>query len=230
MLVGQRITTLYGEGGLDTLDYRVVRQDDQYGLLVDARGNSIGPNYVRFGLSLQDDFEGDSYYDAGDALRDVRHHAHGRGVGHRRADRPDLAALDRGVPAAVAVLRLVRHAAHRGGGSATCRSSSGRAERRAVPRATPSTTGSTSASSSATGARSGPASTARRTIRASRSAIPSDPRCPSRRIRSSARATTSRASRYDTLDDINFPHCGQRAMLQWSGERNVVGGEPRPTR
>ena len=48
---------------LDTLDYRVVRQDDEYGLLVDARGNSIGPNYVRFGLSLQDDFEGDSYYD-----------------------------------------------------------------------------------------------------------------------------------------------------------------------
>ncbi|MDE2261531.1 MAG: patatin-like phospholipase family protein, partial [Gammaproteobacteria bacterium] len=62
-LVGRRITTLYGEGGLDTLDYRVVRRDDEYGLLVDARGNSIGPNYVRFGISLRDDFAGDSYYD-----------------------------------------------------------------------------------------------------------------------------------------------------------------------
>ncbi|HEY2037386.1 MAG TPA: patatin-like phospholipase family protein, partial [Steroidobacteraceae bacterium] len=62
--VGRRITTLYGEGGLDTLDYRVVRQGDENGLLIDARGNSIGPNYVRFGLSLQDDFEGDSTYDA----------------------------------------------------------------------------------------------------------------------------------------------------------------------
>ena len=30
----------------------------------------------------------------------------------------------------------------------------------------------------------------------------------------------------DTLDDINFPHSGARATLQWSGERNVVGGVP----
>ena len=28
---------------------------------------------------------------------------------------------------------------------------------------------------------------------------------------------------YDRLDDVNFPHHGQQATLQWSGERNVSG-------
>jgi NTE family protein len=31
---------------------------------------------------------------------------------------------------------------------------------------------------------------------------------------------------YDRLDDINFPHHGQQAMLQWSGVRNVSGIDP----
>ena len=62
--LARRMTTLYGEGSLDTLDYQVVQENDHYGLQLDARGNSIGPNYVRFGLSLQEDFQGNSTYDA----------------------------------------------------------------------------------------------------------------------------------------------------------------------
>lgn len=62
--LARRMTTLYGEGSLDTLDYQVVKDNDHYGLALDARGNSIGPNYVRFGLSLQEDFQGNSTYDA----------------------------------------------------------------------------------------------------------------------------------------------------------------------
>ena len=62
--LARRMTTLYGEGSLDTLDYQVVQENDHYGLQLDARGNSIGPNYVRFGLSLQEDFQGTSTYDA----------------------------------------------------------------------------------------------------------------------------------------------------------------------
>jgi NTE family protein len=62
--LARRMTTLYGEGSLDTLDYQVVRENNHYGLSLDARGNSIGPNYVRFGLSLQEDFQGNSTYDA----------------------------------------------------------------------------------------------------------------------------------------------------------------------
>jgi NTE family protein len=62
--LARRMTTLYGEGSLDTLDYQVVEDNDHYGLQLNARGNSIGPNYVRFGLSLQEDFQGNSTYDA----------------------------------------------------------------------------------------------------------------------------------------------------------------------
>ena len=64
--VARHITTVYGQGNLESLDYRVVRDptDGEYGLSLDARRNSWGPNYIRFGLSLQDDFQGTSSYDA----------------------------------------------------------------------------------------------------------------------------------------------------------------------
>jgi len=62
--LARRITTLYGLGGLDTLEYQLVRRGTRYGLLIDARGASIGPNYLRFGLSLRDDFAGDATYEA----------------------------------------------------------------------------------------------------------------------------------------------------------------------
>ncbi len=67
--VARRMTALYGRGALDTLDYRVVGEPDHYGLAIDARPSSQGTNYLRFGLSLQDDFQGNSTYTA--ALRFV---------------------------------------------------------------------------------------------------------------------------------------------------------------
>jgi NTE family protein len=62
--IDRRITTLYGQGGFDTLDYQLVRRAGRYGLLIDARRAAIGPNYLRFGVSLQDDFAGDAAYEA----------------------------------------------------------------------------------------------------------------------------------------------------------------------
>lgn len=63
--VGARITGLYGLGNLETLDYQVVKDaDGRQGLEVTAKRNSWGPNYMRFGLSLSDDFEGNSAYNA----------------------------------------------------------------------------------------------------------------------------------------------------------------------
>ncbi|MGH7331110.1 MAG: patatin-like phospholipase family protein, partial [Polyangiaceae bacterium] len=59
-----RITDLYGRGDLETLDYRIEKDDDEYGLDFTAHRNSYGPNYVRFGLSLQDDFQGNAVYNA----------------------------------------------------------------------------------------------------------------------------------------------------------------------
>ena len=64
--VGKRITELYGLGYFETLDYSVVQQgtdpDPQYGLEIRARRKSWGPTYVRFGMDLQDNFQGNSQY------------------------------------------------------------------------------------------------------------------------------------------------------------------------
>ena len=66
--VGKRITDLYGLGTFETLDYTLVEQgegaDEESGLEVRARRKSWGPNYLRFGLNLEDDFQGNSRYNA----------------------------------------------------------------------------------------------------------------------------------------------------------------------
>jgi NTE family protein len=66
--VGERITELYGLGNFETLDYALVDSgqgaDEETGLEVRARRKSWGPNYVRFGLDLEDNFQGNSRYNA----------------------------------------------------------------------------------------------------------------------------------------------------------------------
>jgi NTE family protein len=66
--VGSRVTELYGLGYFETLDYTLVDEregtDEDTGLEVRARRKSWGPNYVRFGLNLEDDFQGNSRYNA----------------------------------------------------------------------------------------------------------------------------------------------------------------------
>ena len=66
--VGEKITELYGLGNFETLDYALVSQgagsDEDSGLEVRARRKSWGPNYVRFGLNLEDNFQGNSRYNA----------------------------------------------------------------------------------------------------------------------------------------------------------------------
>lgn len=90
--VAARITDLYGLGYFETLDYSMVpaggaaagsaasgatgsaagpaagtpeqAAPEEAGLEVRARRKSWGPNYVRFGLGLQDNFQGNSYYNA----------------------------------------------------------------------------------------------------------------------------------------------------------------------
>ncbi|MGA2778426.1 MAG: patatin-like phospholipase family protein [Steroidobacteraceae bacterium] len=63
-----RITEIYGLGDFETIDYSVVTEgegaDSRTGIEVRARRKSWGPNYVRFGLSLQDDFQGNTRYNA----------------------------------------------------------------------------------------------------------------------------------------------------------------------
>jgi NTE family protein len=64
-LISQRIADIYGRGNLEQLDYRLVHAGNgDQGLEFTARRNSWGPNYLRMGLSLQDDFAGNSTFNA----------------------------------------------------------------------------------------------------------------------------------------------------------------------
>jgi NTE family protein len=64
-LLNRRVTGYYGRGNLEALDYELVRDaSSREGLALSARRNSWGPNYVRFGLNLQDDLAGNSSYNA----------------------------------------------------------------------------------------------------------------------------------------------------------------------
>jgi NTE family protein len=66
----RRVDELYGQGNLEIFDYRLVRAEGrpesapEYGLAFTTRRNSWGPNYLRFGLQLQNDFEGNSSFNA----------------------------------------------------------------------------------------------------------------------------------------------------------------------
>ncbi|MEP6886055.1 MAG: patatin-like phospholipase family protein [Gammaproteobacteria bacterium] len=81
--VSKRITELYGLGNFETLDYSMVERpaaapgaaaasaaagtatgDEESGFEVRARRKSWGPNYLRFGLNLEDNFQGNSRYNA----------------------------------------------------------------------------------------------------------------------------------------------------------------------
>jgi NTE family protein len=62
------ITDYYGRGELESLDYQVLTDGDQHGLLIGAQPSSWGPDYVRFGLGLQDDFQGNATYNIGARL------------------------------------------------------------------------------------------------------------------------------------------------------------------
>ena len=55
-VLSRRVAELYGQGNLETFDYRLMQNDPlpgeppEYGLALTTRRNSWGPNYLRFGL------------------------------------------------------------------------------------------------------------------------------------------------------------------------------------
>ena len=66
--VERTINDYYGRGKLEGLDYQVLTDPTQHGLLISAQANYWGPDYVRFGLGLQDDFQGNATYNVGARL------------------------------------------------------------------------------------------------------------------------------------------------------------------
>jgi NTE family protein len=63
-LVQKRLSSIYALDRFESIDYTVVEEDGRTGLQMNLKRKSWGPNYVRFGLNLEDDFEGNSRYNA----------------------------------------------------------------------------------------------------------------------------------------------------------------------
>lgn len=65
--VRSQLSSLYALDRFESIDYNLIEEDGRSGLELDLKRKSWGPNYVRFGLNLEDNFEGTSRYNA--ALR-----------------------------------------------------------------------------------------------------------------------------------------------------------------
>jgi NTE family protein len=63
-LVEHRMAQLYALDLFESVDYTIVEENGESGIEFHLRRKSWGPNYVRFGLNIQDDFKGNSRYNA----------------------------------------------------------------------------------------------------------------------------------------------------------------------
>ncbi len=238
--VGQRITALYGRGGLDTLDYHVIGSEDRYGLAIDARPNSTGPDYLRFGLSLQDDFEGNSTYNAAVRLvvSDVTRNA-GEWVTDLQVGSITQVSTELFLPLAhfsgwfvmphvqdlARDIDLVCNPPSVGRADYCDNQPDNGQELLAEYRVHTFDYGVDF------GRQFGNWGEIRTGIAREQGHVrlkigdPADPNLPD--LSNTPWETTNYFVRltYDRLDDINFPHHGQQALVQWSGVRNVSGTE-----
>lgn len=56
------LTRIYAIGDFEQVDFGIIEEDEKKGLLINAKEKAWGPDYVRFGLNITDDFRGDSFY------------------------------------------------------------------------------------------------------------------------------------------------------------------------
>ena len=77
-VVKDRLSSLYALDLFESIDYNLVDDDGRNGLELNLRRKRAGPNYVRVGLNLEDDFEGNSRYNA--AVRLIMTELNSRGA------------------------------------------------------------------------------------------------------------------------------------------------------
>ncbi len=64
-VLAQNADRLYGLGLYEQVSYELVEEDGQTGVEYRARTKSWGPNFLQFGISLEDDFEGSTAFNLG---------------------------------------------------------------------------------------------------------------------------------------------------------------------
>jgi len=219
--VAQRVTALYGRGGLDTLDYHVTGDPGRYGLALDARPSTQGPDYLRFGLSLQDDFQGNATYDA--AMRyvmsDITRNA-GEWVTDLEAGTTTLASTELFLPLArFSGWFVMPHVADEARDLFVLKGQSLEAEYRVH----------TFDYGIDFGRQFGNWGEIRTGVLREQGHYvleigdPTDPNLPEQSFAPFNMRDYFVRFTYDRLDDVNFPHHGQQATLQWSADRNATG-------
>lgn len=64
-VLDRRIARLYGTGLYQRIDYALVERDGMQGLSVNAEAKVWGPDYLQFGLQLEEDFSSDANFNVG---------------------------------------------------------------------------------------------------------------------------------------------------------------------
>ncbi len=64
-VLDRRISRLYGTGLYQRIDYALVERDGMKGLSVTAEAKAWGPDYLQFGLQLEEDFSSDANFNVG---------------------------------------------------------------------------------------------------------------------------------------------------------------------
>jgi NTE family protein len=219
--VAQRVTALYGRGGLDMLDYHVIGDPGRYGLALDARPSAEGPDYLRFGLSLQDDFQGNATYDA--AMRyvmsDITRNA-GEWVTDLEAGTTTLVSTELFLPLQqFAGWFVMPHLADEARDLYVVKDQSLEAEYRVH----------TFDYGIDFGRQFGNWGEIRTGVLREQGHYvleigdPSDPNLPEQSFVPFNMRDYFVRFTYDRLDDVNFPHRGQQATLQFSADRNATG-------
>ena len=215
--VARRVTALYGQGTLDTLDYRVVEENDRYGISLTARDNSIGPNYLRFGLNLQDDLQGSSTYNA--AMRFVMSEITqpgGEWVWDLQIGQTSLVATEVFLPlSASSGYFVMPHAATVARDFAALSGQNETAQYRVH----------TFAYGVDFGRQFGNWGEIRTGVQREEGHSTLTIGTPPVPLQSFATRAYFLRFSYDRLDDVNFPRNGQQAALQWQADRNVRGSD-----
>lgn len=81
--LNEDVDDIYGFNTFETVDYSIEQRDSENVLVLRSSAKSWGPNYLRFGINLEDDFSGNSSYNF--AARFTKTEINSRG-GELRAD------------------------------------------------------------------------------------------------------------------------------------------------
>ena len=102
------LARLYGRGDFEQIDYQFVNVGQQQGLIVNVAEKTWGPNFLRFGLSLSSDLQGETFFNLMAGHKRVWVNSLGAAMDERGHPRQHAPLRDRVLPAAHARQSRVR--------------------------------------------------------------------------------------------------------------------------